>query len=78
MFTGIFRVKGGGRFRATTFCFLLFSLPLPFVRLQRRQQIATVHEHSKREKKQVLEKNYLFTHSFFFVATVLAAEENLY
>ena len=66
MFTGIFRVKGGGRFSATTFCFLLFSLPLPFLRLQRRQQIATVHEHAKREKKEMLEKNYFFTHSFFF------------
>ena len=65
MFTGIFRVKGGGRFSATTFCFLLFSLPLPFLRLQLRQQIGTVHEHAKREKKEVLEKNYFFTRSFF-------------
>ena len=65
MFTGILRVKGGGRFGATTFCFLLFSLPLPFLRLQRRQQIASVHEHAKREKKEVLEKNYFFTHCSF-------------
>ena len=26
MFTGTFRVKGGGRFRATTFCFLTVVL----------------------------------------------------
>ena len=77
MFTGIFRVKGGGRFSATTFCFLLFSLPLPFLRLQRRQQIATVHEHAKREKKEVLEK-IIFSPTLFFVATALAAEENFY
>ena len=26
MFTGTFRVKGGGRFRATTFCFLTVEM----------------------------------------------------